>query len=138
MEEEKQDWRELAIIRNATPKALREPKSEGDFLVMIDIPSSSYYHFISKDETQEEIRKICLKNAKRRMPEVLEKLGEMAELGDSNSIGMYIKFILEMAEKTKTEIQIGEEDRKDLKEIVSLLKNEKGNNQEDSPKLLQG
>jgi hypothetical protein len=138
MEDQKQDWRELAIERNATPKSLRNPISERDFCNSFDVPESTYYRFLTLKETQEKILEICLNNARKRTPEVLEKLGEMAEQGDSSSIAMYLKFILELAEKTRTEINIGESDRQDLKEIIKLLKNETGNSTENSPELLQG
>ncbi len=138
MEEEKQDWRQLAIIRNATPKSLRDPVSERDFCNSFDVPESTYYRFVSLKETQEKILEICLNSARKRAPEVLDKLGEMAEKGDGNAIGMYLKFILELAEKTKMDFNVGDEERKDLKEIINILKNEKGNSEKDSVEVLQG
>lgn len=133
--EEKVDWREEAVKRNSIPKALREPVSEQEFCKNLNLAPSTYYWFLSSKEAQEKILTLCLHNVKKRTPEVLEKLGEMAEAGDSASIQMFLKFILELAEKTKTEINIGEEDRKSIKEIIDELKR---NNESPVPELLQG
>lgn len=132
MEEERKDWKEEAILYMATPETLREPKDVVDFLKEYDVASSSFYYFVRKKETKQRILDICLDNAKKRTPEILEKLGENAANGDNKAIEMYLKFILELSEKTKVEIDLGEKDRDSLQKIVKQLNEQKGSSESDS------
>lgn len=44
----------------------------------------------------------------------------------------------EFGNSVALQVEVGESDRKDLKEIINILKNEKGNSTQNSPELLQG
>lgn len=97
--EEKQDWIEKAIEYEATPKSLREPPKKGDFIASLGIPESTYRWTINKDENQKRIIDICFKQAKKRTPEILKKLGEKAEDGNDTSISQFMEYVLEVKKK---------------------------------------
>lgn len=93
-------WIEKAIEREATPKAART-QTVSQFAQENGIDESTYYYQMRKKENMEEVLRICLSNARTGAPEVLEKLRQKAEEGTSDkAIEMYLKFILELAEKT--------------------------------------
>ena len=96
---EKVDWVARAIEYEATPKSIRDPKEKGDFIKSLDVPSSTYYDKISETETQEKIIKLCFKLAKKRTPDILEKLGEKAEAGNDASISQFMEYVLELKKK---------------------------------------
>lgn len=98
MEEEKKNWIDEMIIREATPKQLRA-ETVAEFCKKYDIVESNYYYHSSKPENQEKSIKIALQNVKKHAPEVLENLGERAK-DNSRDAEMYLKFILQLAEKT--------------------------------------
>lgn len=102
---EKIDWVEKAIEYEATPKSLREPKTDTEFIDSLGIPRSTYYYEIAKIENQKRIIDICFKQAKKRTPQILDKLGQKAEDGDNQSIGMFMDYVLEKTKKTETEIK---------------------------------
>lgn len=97
-EETKTDWIEEMVIREATPKPLRTDTVE-EFCKKYGIGDSTYYYQSSKKENQEKIIGIALQNTKKHAPEVLENLGERAKT-NSKDTEMYLKFILQLAEKT--------------------------------------
>lgn len=99
VEPEKVDWVQRAIEYEATPKSLREPKTTQEFMKQLGVANSSYYDAISKTENQEKIIKLCFKQAKRRTPDILERLGEKAEGGDTSSIGQFMEYVLEVKKK---------------------------------------
>lgn len=98
MEEEKVNWIDEMIIREATPKTLRN-ETVAEFCQKYGIVESNYYYHSSKPENQEKSIKIALQNTKKHAPEVLENLGERAK-NNSKDTEMYLKFILQLAEKT--------------------------------------
>lgn len=100
VENVKTDWVEKAVEYEATPKSLREPQDKMTFIDDIcKVPRATYYYEINKKETQEKIIDLCFKQAKKRTPEVLEKLGKKAEEGDNVSIGQFLEFVLEKKKK---------------------------------------
>ena len=98
-EVKKKDWIKEMIEREATPKTLREETIK-DFAERHDIDSSLYHYHRIKKDNQEKILKLCLRIARERTPEVLDKLGEKAEAGNDRSVEMFLKFILELSEKS--------------------------------------
>lgn len=133
---EKFDWVAKAIEYEATPKSLREPKEKGKFIESLGVPSSTYYDKISETETQRIIIDICFKQAKKRTPEILEKLGEKAEKGDNVSIGQFMDYVLEKAKKSELTGKDGKDlipdtaSKEKIKSIIGEYLNEKnrGNN----------
>jgi len=104
---EKIDWVEKAIEYEATPERLREPKTTTEFAKILGIPRSSYYYEMSKKENQERIIDICFKQAKKRTPNILDKLGQKAEEGDGKSQEMFLDYVLEKSKKTETKLTGG-------------------------------
>lgn len=133
-EEVKKDWRQEALEYFATPKSLRT-ETQVAFCAKRGIPESTFYYFTHTPEFKKKLLYVCIDNAKDKAPEVLRKLGEMAAEGDTTAMTLYLKFILELAEKTKAEINIGEEDRKSIRQIVDELKR---NNESPVSELLPG
>ncbi len=93
--EEIKDWLEAAIMRESTPSSLREG-TLGDFLKSYGLSSSTYYYQIAKKENQEKILEICLNQAKKHAPDVLENLGQRAHK-DNKAAELYIDYILKLA-----------------------------------------
>lgn len=98
MDETKVNWIDEMIIREATPKTLRTD-TVSEFCIRHGIVDSNYYYHSSKPENQEKSINIALQNTKKHAPEVLENLGERAK-SNSKDAEMYLKFILQLAEKT--------------------------------------
>ncbi len=94
----KKDWKDLALNRESIPKHLREETTK-EFCEKNNVPESTYYEHVSKKESQAEIVKKSLNNVKKYIPEVLEKLGEKAILGDTKAIEMYLEYIVKLNKK---------------------------------------
>lgn len=97
--DERIDWVEEAIRREATPKSLREPKTDQEFIKKFGVAESTYYYTIAKKENQEKILDLCFKQAKRRTANILEKMGEKAEDGNDTSIAQFMEYVLEVKKK---------------------------------------
>ena len=95
--EEKVDWKQEAIHREAMPETLREPKTDIEFCNKHSIPHSTYYYEMSKDETKSEVLKLSLNLVKKKAPNILDKLGELAEKGDVKAIVAYLDYILQLS-----------------------------------------
>ncbi|KKR19971.1 MAG: hypothetical protein UT51_C0011G0003 [Candidatus Nomurabacteria bacterium GW2011_GWC2_39_41] len=91
------NWIDEMIIREAIPKTLREG-SNAEFCQKYGIAESNYYYHSSKTENKKKSLEIAIENAKKYAPEVLENLGERATT-DNRAAEMYLKFILQLAEK---------------------------------------
>jgi len=91
-------WVDEMLIREATPLDLRA-ETVSEFCKKHDIADSTYYYQSSKPENQAKIIGIALQNTKKHAPEVLENLGVRAK-SNSKDAEMYLKFILQLAEKT--------------------------------------
>lgn len=98
MEEDKVNWINEMIKREAIPLQLREG-TVADFCKKYEIGDSTYYYQSSKPENQTKIINSALNNAKKYAPEVLENLGERAK-NNSKDAEMYLKFILQLTDKT--------------------------------------
>lgn len=93
---EHKNWIDAMIQREAIPKVLREDTVEG-FCKQWEVPESTYYYQATRKENQKEILKIALSLAKKGTPEVLEKLREKAESGDTKAIEMFLNYVLELS-----------------------------------------
>lgn len=98
-ENQENNWIKEMIRREALPKATREETTR-DFCAKRGIEERTYYNHARKTENQKKILRICLKNAKAEVPEILQRLSDNAKEGKEKSIEMYLKFIIELAEKT--------------------------------------
>lgn len=117
-------WIPKAIEWKATPEDLRNPKTATDFCKVNGIPRSTFEFELSKTENQKKMLSLCLKNAKDYAPDVLENLGKNArESRNSRWTELYLKFILELAEKSQTELDVINRDYKI--EIVEVDKKKK-------------
>jgi hypothetical protein len=90
------DWLQEAIKLEATPKSMRA-ETIRDFCARFNIPESNYYYHLSKSENKAQILEITLNEAKTRAPEILKKLGDLAESGDIRAIDIYLDYILQLA-----------------------------------------
>lgn len=92
------NWIQEMIEREALPKAARTEKV-AEFCVRHGISETTYYNHSSREENQKQSLKIALMSVKKRAPEILEKLGDKAEEGDTRAIDMYLKYVLELVDK---------------------------------------
>lgn len=97
-EEIEKNWLDELIARQALPEEIREG-TNAEFCAKWGISESTYYYQASKPENQAKIVNLSIKNARRHAPEVLENLGVRAKT-NSKDTEMYLKFILQLAEKT--------------------------------------
>lgn len=97
-EETPKNWLDEMIIRQALPEEIREGTNE-EFCNKWSISQSTYYYQASKEENQQKIISLALQNTKKHAPEVLENLAVRAK-SSSKDAEMYLKFILQLAEKT--------------------------------------
>jgi hypothetical protein len=97
-EETKTNWLDELIVRQALPEEIRQG-TNAEFCQKWDISESTYYYQASKPENQTKIINLALQNTKKHAPEVLENLAVRAKL-NSKDTEMYLKFILQLAEKT--------------------------------------
>lgn len=86
------------IVREAVPAPIRTD-TVAEFCGKYGIGDSTYYYQSSKPENQTKIISLALQNAKKYAPEVLDNLAERAK-SNSKDTEMYLKFILQLAEKT--------------------------------------
>ena len=101
--ETKENWVDAMIMREATPKAARE-ETVAEFAAKWGIAESTYYYQSSSTENQKKIVELCFKQAKKRTPEILEKLGDKASEGSEKSMEMFLKLVLEKAEKSEVKV----------------------------------
>lgn len=94
--EDKVNWLDEAIKREATPKTLREETVE-QFCKRFDLPVSNYYYHISKPDNKKKVLETVISVAKDAAPEVLKRLVEKAEEGDMKAIDIYVDSILQLA-----------------------------------------
>ncbi|NCU42656.1 MAG: hypothetical protein EOM19_08195 [Candidatus Moranbacteria bacterium] len=95
-------WIEAMIEREATPKGerLKAYGSIEDFAKKWGITSETYFYQRRKKENKKRIIEIWLNEAVNGGNEVLQKLKENALEGKEKSIEMYLKFILELKERS--------------------------------------
>ena len=98
MSEEKENWIDLMIERQAIPEELREGTSE-EFCKKLGVKMSTYYYHANKPENNRKIVACAINNAKKHAPEVLENLGIRAK-NSTRDAEIYLKFILQLAERT--------------------------------------
>ena len=104
------DWIEEMIIREATPRAARK-ETVAEFCQLWGIAESTYYYQSSNPENEKKIVELCFKQAKKRAPEILEKLGDKASEGSEKSMEMFLKLVLEKVEKSEVKLNGGVDDK---------------------------
>lgn len=92
MAEQKKDWTQEAIEREATPRELRKEKTV-EFCKNNNIFPIQYYRFINKKENKDQIRKLVEDKAIRKLPDVVNKMIYYAEKGNSRMIEIYLNYI---------------------------------------------
>lgn len=112
-------WIEAMIEREATPKGerLKAYGSIEDFAKKWGITSETYFYQRRKKENKKRIIEIWLNEAVNGGNEVLQKLKENALEGKEKSIEMYLKFILELKERS----DITTDDQKIDKILVEFI-----------------
>jgi len=128
---EKKDWVEEAIEYEATPDRLREPKLQQDFIKNLGIPRSTYFYTLAKPENQKIILDICFRQAKRRTPNILDKMGQKAEEGNDKSQEMFMDYVLEL--KKKLALVGGDENDKAIEFVWKENKSSLITSREDGP-----
>ena len=130
----KPDWISAMLEREALPPESRSETAE-EFFRKWDVPKSTYYYQASKDDNQRKIVELSIKNARKYAPEVLDGLGKRAIL-DNKAAEIYLKFILQLAEKIdhKHTFDLSDEKKKKLDLLfenndkqTSTAKNDSGN-----------
>lgn len=101
--DKKLGWVNEMIQREATPKPERTETVE-QFCKRFGISSETYFYQARKKENQKAIIEIWLNEAVKGGNEVLHKLKDNALEGKEKSIEMYLKFILQLAEKTEANL----------------------------------
>lgn len=99
-----QNWIEAMIEREATPKAARQ-ETVAEFCAKWGIGESTYYYQSSKTENEKKIVELCFKQAKKRAPEILEKLGDKASEGSEKSMEMFLKLVLDKSENSTVKVE---------------------------------
>lgn len=112
-------WIENAVIWKATPKDLREPKTAKELHESLGVPEATFYFELAKPEIQRRILAKALLQIKDGTPDVLGKLKENALEGKERSIEMYLKYVLEIAEKV--DVGVTDKTKDELKSIVDNL-----------------
>lgn len=90
------DWLEEAITLLATPTRLRT-QSVAEFAKSHDVPLSTLYYHLSKEENKKRILELTLNKAKNHAPDVLDVLIREALKGDIRAIDIYLDSILKLA-----------------------------------------
>jgi len=110
------NWIEAMIERETIPKPARQD-TVAEFCAKWGVPESTYYYQSSNPENERRIVELCFKQAKKRTPEILEKLGDKASEGSEKSIEMFLKLVLDKSENSTVKIEKGIDD----KEFDSLM-----------------
>ena len=90
------NWVDAMIEREALPKAARED-TIAEFCAKWKISEATYYYQSSKTENQKKIVKKAVSIVKKSLPEVLEKLREKAEAGDTKAMEMFLNYVAELS-----------------------------------------
>ena len=125
LQHEGSNWIAAMIVREALPVGAREEKTRA-FCQKHGIPESTYYWHRDTKKNQRKILETQLREARRYTPEVLQKLGENALEGKEKSIEMFLKFVVEIAEKTDITT-----DGKPIESILSTVKRRKEEEEEE-------
>lgn len=99
-----ENWIDAMIEREAIPKAARQD-TVAEFCVKWGIAESTYYYQSSNVDNQKKIVELCFKQAKKRTPEILEKLGDKASEGSEKSMEMFLKLVLEKSESSVVKVE---------------------------------
>lgn len=114
--EEPKDWITAMIEREATPRAARQ-ETVAEFSAKWGIGESTYYYQSSNPDNEKKIVELCFKQAKKRAPEILEKLGDKASEGSEKSMEMFLKLVLDKSESSTVKLEKSVDD----KEFDSLM-----------------
>lgn len=83
----------------AIPKDLRHPKTVVEFCDKMGIRRDQYYTEAEDPNFQQRLLKRMRSIVRDRAPEVFDKLLQNAIEGETKAIELYMKYIMEMAEK---------------------------------------
>lgn len=100
-------WIEDALVYLATPKDKRYPATIVDFCEQHGIPRATFYFEIEKKSFQEKLLKRMLSAVKEHAPEVLDRLVQNAKEGETKAIEIFMKYVLEVAEKVEHKGEVG-------------------------------
>lgn len=98
MAENKTGWIQAMIEREATPLPERKD-SVKEFTKKYGILPRKYNYQKNKPENRKKVTEIWLNEATNKGNQVLAKLAENALEGKEKSIEMYLKFVLQLAER---------------------------------------
>lgn len=115
----KKDWINAMIQREAIPKPERTNTIE-EFCKQYGISDSTYNYQKSKKENKAKVLEIWLNEAFYGGNEVLKKLKENAVEGKEKSIEMYMKFILDLAEKL--DVKIEDKNSKTYEQALAIIR----------------
>jgi hypothetical protein len=119
------------IQREAIPKPERTDTIE-EFCKRHGISDSTYNYQKAKKENKAKVLEIWLNEAFDGGNEVLKKLKENALEGKEKSIEMYMKFILELAEKM--EMKIEDKNTKTYEQALAIIRERERGNKDNLPK----
>lgn len=118
------------IIREATPRTARK-ETVAEFAAKWGIAESTYYYQSSNPDNEKKIVELCFKQAKKRAPEILEKLGDKASEGNEKSMEMFLKLVLEKAEKSEVKVNDGVDDKEFDSLMASYARRKEGSSPEE-------
>jgi hypothetical protein len=110
-------WVDEAVEWYAIPEEDREPKLIQDFFTKLNVPKSTFYWETSKPEFISRVIGRALNREKKRIANVLGRLGRNAEGGQEKSIEMYLKHVIGLAEK----MNVTMEGKSDTEKALELL-----------------
>ena len=94
--EEKIDWIQLMVEREALPKHMREGTVD-DFCAKYGPARQTYYYQLAKDEVQQRVLETSLRFVKKYIPDALDKLGQKAVEGDNKAIEMLLEYVAKLS-----------------------------------------
>lgn len=110
-------WVDDAVEWYAIPDDQREPHFIQDLIKKLGVPCSTFYWETSKPEFIARVIGRALNREKKRIANVLGKLGKNAEGGQEKSIEMYLKHVIGLAEK----MNVTMEGKSDTDKALALL-----------------
>lgn len=128
---EEKNWIDEMIQREAIPKPARK-ESTAEFCATWGVSEETYYYHKKKKENKKKIVEIWLSEAADDGNIVLQKLKEKAQAGDTKSIELYLKFILELADNLDIKTDGEKINSVDLDAILSAYA-QRNNNKTESP-----
>lgn len=92
-------WEEEVLGWLSIPKDLRFPKTVVELCDKLEIRRDEYYTMVGKPEFQKKLLERMVSRARESAPEVFDRLLQNAKEGETKAIELYLKYVLEIAEK---------------------------------------